>query len=195
MSPSLPPATNASLLRQDCWTNAVNAFGTGVLFERRAGGLRTKINVVTYLGIAVPLAVGGAVLALGTGASLLPVLVGVAGVLGLAQLLASAWSLAAGWPACHAYAQEAASDNYRLANQFQSLGKAAPPDLASRFAVLEAEYQARSAMDTKQALSDEEKRRGMRAALRHYQRKCAQCQTVPKSMTPTDCDVCGNFNP
>lgn len=37
------------------------------------------------------------------------------------------------------------------------------------------------------------KRKGTRAALRKFRRRCAGCGQVPVSMTPNKCDIRGNF--
>ena len=42
-------------------------------------------------------------------------------------------------------------------------------------------------------ITDEEKRMGMRATLRQFQRECANCKQTPVSMVPSECGVCGNF--
>lgn len=185
--------TDVDSIRQDSWTTAINAFGTGYVFEQRANALRSKLRWIAYLGVAFPLAFGGLVLALGANSPWVPLLQVVAGLLGVGQLLISAWSLAASWQSSFAYAQESAADNYRLADQFKSVAKTPQTDLSTRHAVLDAEYHNRSASDTKQGLSDRDKRIGLRAALRQYERACAGCGAVPTSMTATACDVCGNF--
>jgi mobilome CxxCx(11)CxxC protein len=108
-------------------------------------------------------------------------------------LILSVWALAAKWDDAFAYSQEAMTDNYRLANTFEKLARVAPADIAMRFEIADAAYQARVDADNRQGLSDKDKRRGMRAALRQYQRPCVGCQKVPASMKPSECDICGNF--
>ncbi|MEV5447207.1 mobilome CxxCx(11)CxxC protein, partial [Streptomyces sp. NPDC052644] len=62
-----------------------------------------------------------------------------------------------------------------------------------RYEVLKALDTSRQAQDLNQDIDDQEKRMGMRAALRERQRKCSACLTVPTGMQPTNCDVCGNY--
>ncbi|MGW4750469.1 mobilome CxxCx(11)CxxC protein, partial [Streptomyces sp. NPDC004290] len=71
-----------------------------------------------------------------------------------------------------------------------------PPTLASlrtQYEKLEVEDSARRDRDSEKGVTDKERRRGMRATLRKFQRQCAGCQLVPTSLTPSDCDVCGRF--
>jgi len=179
--------------RQDCWTLAVHSYGTAYIFEQRAGALRRRLQWINYLGIAVPLAVGGLVGAFGASSSFVVPMQWVAGVLSVIQLLLSGWSLVAGWQASFEYSQESAGDNYRLAELLASLGRNPPSDLSVQSEIAKAQYQARSGADTKQGISDEEKRMGLRAALRKFERACSSCGKIPVSISPTSCGVCGNF--
>jgi mobilome CxxCx(11)CxxC protein len=127
---------------------------------------------------------------------LLPVAIAVAGIIALLQLVMSIWSLVASWDNSLAYAIESKSDNYRSANQFAELGKTTSLSEAkfeSELSILETIADLRSSLDNRVDISDKEKRMGMRAGLRNYQRKCAGCCKIPSSMKPTKCGVCGNL--
>jgi mobilome CxxCx(11)CxxC protein len=180
-------------LRQECWTRAINAYGTGYLFENRARELRPYVRGLTFLGIAVPAAAGGILLAVGPTGTAIPYLLAIAAPLGVVQLIGSVWSLASRWDDSLVYFQESATDNYRLSEQYRKLGADPPSDARLRFEIIEASYQARCDADTKQALNEKEKRRGLRAGLKQFQRKCVACNVVPNSMRPTKCGVCGDF--
>ena len=47
--------------RGEAWDNAIHAFGTSYIFERRLKAARKKLRWLTFLGIAVPVMVGGVV--------------------------------------------------------------------------------------------------------------------------------------
>jgi mobilome CxxCx(11)CxxC protein len=183
-------------IRQECWNQALRCFGTAYLFERRARRFRTMLRVLAFAGIAGPAIVGAVVLSFQTDASVLPIILVLAGVLSVAQLIASLWALSAKWDDAHAYASESTSANYRLFGRYRDLARIPPSDAADlerQFELLQAEYRNRSDQDNRQGVTDEEKRRGYRAALRELRRPCPECGNIPASMEPTDCGVCGNF--
>ena len=183
-------------IRVKCWDRALEAYGTGYIFERRAASLRVRLKVLAFLGIVVPASIGSVVLAFGTNPAWLPYLVGIAGALGVIQLVGSVWSLTARWEDAYTGALESLSSNHRLSNSYQRLAENPPGKLAEvelRFSLLEKEDELVQAADYKRGISEKEKRRGMRAALRKYRRECAGCNKIPVSMRPSKCEVCGNF--
>lgn len=183
-------------MRQDCWNQAVYSWGTAWIFEQRSKRLRRRLRLINFLGIAVPTA-GGALFWLFSAASRYrPHVSVVAGVLGLVQLIASIWALVADWQDALVYAQESTADNYRMAREYERLGREPPSkgdELKLKRELLEKEYELRDRSDRQRGLSEAEKRAGTRAALRNYQRKCAGCGEVPKSLRPSECEVCGSF--
>ncbi len=182
-------------VRQTCWDQAIHAFGTAYIFEKRAGTLRGRLRWLEFLGIGVPLAVGGIALSFGLQYRHLPSLIVVAGILGIAQLVLSAWSLVAGWQNNLASALESKTANYRLSESYQSLAKNPPdelPEMERRFELLQIEDRLRRDLDHQQTITEKEKRTGMRSALRQFQRPCAGCGKVPRLLKPTNCEVCGN---
>ena len=183
-------------IRLKCWDRAFEAYGTGYIFEHRAGCLRVRLKVLAFLGIIVPASIGSIVLAFGTSPAWLPYLVGIAGALGVVQLGGSVWSLTARWEDAYTGALESLSSNHRLSNSYQRLAENPPDDVVEvrwRFGLLEKEDELLQDVDYKRGISEKEKRRGMRAALRKYQRECAGCNEIPVSMKPSKCDVCGSF--
>lgn len=188
-------ATARVQIRQKCWDRALEAFGTGYIFEKRANRLRYQLRILTFLGIVVPLVAGAIVLAFGK-VALSPFLLIPAGILGIIQVVGSLWSLVARWDDVYSYAIESLNSNYRLSNNYQRLAENPPEALSElqiQFNLLDREDEFRSAEDYKQAISEKEKRKGMRAALRKFRRPCAGCGQVPTSMKSTDCSICGQF--
>lgn len=184
------------VIRKDCWDQAIYAYGTAWIFEQRAKRSRLLLRLLDFLGIAVPVTVGGIILSFGTTPNYLPYIITAAGVLSIVQLVMSVWSLVARWEDALVYAEQSISSNHRLSREYESLGKNPPPelpDLRLRHTLLEKENQLRSELDNKQGLTEKEKRAGLRAGLRQFQRRCVACGQIPQSMKPSDCDVCGNF--
>ena len=180
--------------RRMCNDEALHCYGTAYIFEKRAASIRWKLRVLSFLGIGVPAAIGAI---LGT-FSLKPeyaALVGIiAGMLGVTQLIFSIWSLVSHWEAGLSYYLESKSANYRLAADWSQLGNTTiltDEEFAIRLKVLEKESEIRSDLDNRHDITDAEKRMGMRAGLRKYQRPCVQCNKVPQSMKGSDCGVCG----
>lgn len=182
-------------IRQECWDQALHTFATAHIFERRARSLRWRLRALTFLGIAVPATVGGVIIAFGTNDQSLLVILWLAGILGLVQLIGSIWALVAKWDDAYAYALESIAENHRFSNSFASLGKnpPAPDELRTRQDFLEADNGHRRDSDYKQGITEEEKRRGMRAGLLQFRRTCVACGEIPVSLRASDCGVCGQF--
>jgi len=162
-----------------------------VVFEKRAASYRWWARVPAFLGVAVPVVVGGMVLSFGTSQPNLPRILVVAGVLGLVQLVMSVWALVAQWESSLAYALESASENHRFATEFEKLAKYPTHDLRARFDLLDSTYQARTLADVRQVVSPEEKRFGLRSGLHRFQRPCVECKVIPNPKKASGCSVCG----
>lgn len=185
----------ADSMRQDCWTSALHAHGTSHIFQRRARRLGLKLRLLTYTGIALPLVVGATALSFSLEIVILPTMMTVVATLLILQLLTSTWAVAAHWVDRHIYANESATANDELARRYAALAKSPPlgADFKTEYDLITADNRNRNQQDMKQGVTAKEKREGMRAALRQYQRRCATCGETPTSMKPTDCDTCGNF--
>jgi mobilome CxxCx(11)CxxC protein len=178
-------------LLRHCGDKKFYAYGTARIFERRARRLELGRNWITYLGVAVPAVVGGGYLAFGK--DFPAILIVAAGILGVLQLALSLWSLVAKWDDRYAYAQRAMQVHTYLFNAWDALVKRPPADFEVRVQHLDDEDQRQEQSDLTQNISDKEKRFAMRATLYHYGNKCARCGRQPASMTPSNCDTCGNF--
>lgn len=192
---SEPHADETKVVRLRCWDGALNAYATSFIFQRRARTLGIKLNLITYIGFVVPMTVGLIVLSYGYLKSL-PIIISIAAALGIAQLVVSLWSVIGGWVAGYSYASTSAAANSSLALRYEDLASNPPDDIS----VLRREYEKltirdedRQEQDYQQSVKESEKRMGMRAALRKYQRPCAGCGKVPTNMKATECGVCGNF--
>jgi len=184
--------------RRESNDSALSHFGVAYIFEKRAKSLRKHIQVLTFLGIAVPASVGAIVLKgpLSLSQSQQQIIFGIAGLLAFLQFIITIWSVVTKWNDNLAFYLESKSSNYRLASEYKRLANStgwSPEEFEMRYQVLEAEGNIRTNQDDKIDLDEKEKRMGMRAGLREFQRPCAGCEKIPKDMKPTNCSVCGNF--
>ncbi|MCC5888895.1 MAG: hypothetical protein JJT88_20850 [Gammaproteobacteria bacterium] len=182
--------------RHSANNSALNCFGTGYLFEKRIVPLRFAIKSLSFLSLAGPLSIGALVLAVGTTGSIIFFALAAASTLSSVQVIVSLWALVANWQNNLSYYIESKSDNYRLADKFNGLANnvnLSDSKWRHQKDVLETMSEMRKDLDLRFDISDEEKRMGMRAALRRYQRPCVACSQVPVSLDSHNCDVCGNF--
>lgn len=181
--------------RKLCWDNAVNAFGTSYVFQQRAHTLKTRLQWVNYVGVAVPVVVGALVLSFGI-FSLLAVVITAAGVVGVIQMTVNLWSIIGRWVEEYSYAISSIAANDSLSIRYRELAQNPPSELDAlrqMYERLQIEDTMRRDQDLQHDIEDYERRMGMRAALRQFQRKCTACEQVPTSMKPSDCGVCGSF--
>lgn len=72
MSDKAGQLTPYERIRRDCWDQALYAFATAVMYDRRARRLRRKIRLLQYLAVGVPLIAGTLFLAVGSKSELVP---------------------------------------------------------------------------------------------------------------------------
>ncbi len=181
---------------EDCWNEAFHSFGSAKVFEDRARVYKTRLNLLTYLGIAVPASIGLVVTTWKLTPELWTCMIGVAGLLLFLQLVVSIWAAVAGWQATLEYATESHTANQSFYERFKRLAQNATnvSDFHTNYLVLKAESDARSVQDERQCFSSNEKPYGYRAACYELNRICRECQKAPASLAPSnDCDTCGRF--
>lgn len=182
-------------LRSSCWEQAIHCYGTSYIFGRRAECLRRRLSWLAFLGMAVPALVGVCVLTFSFDWWFLKVLVPILSVVGIVQFVLSLWALVARWQERHAYSVESKAANELLYEKYSALAKN-PATLAEarvRLDLVEQDARVWRDKDSREGITDNEKRRGMRAGLRQVGRRCAGCDQVPVDMAPSDCGVCGKF--
>lgn len=186
---------NIDILRKQSWNEAFYAYGTAYIFEKMASKLRWRLKILTFLGIAVPLALGGTVASFGLDFKYLGLIIIIAGTLGIIQLIGSTWALVAKWEDEYAYSLESCTGNYSLSDKYKELGENPPrsDELRIKIDLLDAENRIRKGSDLKHGITDKEKRMGHRAALRQFRSACVECGEIPTSMNGSNCNVCGNF--
>jgi mobilome CxxCx(11)CxxC protein len=192
----MPDEDRALTIRRQSWDAAVHAYGTGYIFAYRNNVLKRRLNVLTYIGLVVPLVIGLLVIGYGNFKGL-KVLLAIAIAIGVCQVAVSLWSIVGGWVAGYAYSTSAISENYQLADRYVDLARNPPSDLGKfrdEYDKLKVADDAIARQDYQQSIKDEETRMGMRAALRKFGRACAGCGGTPTDMKPGKCGVCGNFH-
>src|ERR1700730_2737109 len=144
---------------KECWDRAMYAHGTAEIFLRRIHKYRGLLRALAFVGIAVPLVIGGIVLSFGSNVSHLSIFIWFAGIIGLGQLVFSAWSLVASWTEGLQYALESTADNFALASTFKEIANQAtcpPADLELQFVEAKTKDVSRRAVDVKQGVTQKE---------------------------------------
>lgn len=103
------------------WEASIHAYGTAYIFQRRAQGLRRRLQVLTFFGIVGPIFIGALVLSFGLKLAILSAAIPTALLVGIVQLVITVWSLVFGWQPAYAYATESEAANRRLALAFARL--------------------------------------------------------------------------
>lgn len=182
--------------RKLCSDQALNCYGTAYIFEQRARKIRKYLRFINFLGIATPAALGAVLSLIGFKSPYADIASWIAGIIGILQFVASIWSLISTWENDLSYYIESKADNYRLSEAFSILGvtkSLTAKEFELELKLLGAQADMRAQLDNRVDVTDAEKRMGLRAGLRKYQRKCVGCKQVPTSLNSTNCDICGNF--
>ncbi len=197
MSDKAGQLTPYERIRRDCWDQALYAFATAVMYDRRARRLRRKIRLLQYLAVGVPLIAGTLFLAVGSKSEYLSGIIAAASILGVVQALLFVWSLGEKWEDTYAGDIEGKAANESLRRSYEILAKN-PPATETEFRrlweMVEVEKRVREAIDNKALIDDKDKRAGHRAALHQFQVPCVTCKTIPADPTlASECPTCGNF--
>lgn len=187
---------NYNNLRQDCWNDALHSFGTAYIYSKKSQKIGWLLKANNFLGIIVPVVIGGIVTSYNISADALKIILFFAAPISVMQLILSVLSLSNKWDDSYSYYLESTNDNSQLSNDYSNLARYPPEnknDLKLKKDLIDVKFQIRNTNDTKYRLSDKQKREGMRYSLRNFQRTCAGCGLKPIDMKPTDCGVCGDF--
>ncbi|MBU1356380.1 MAG: hypothetical protein KJ620_07415 [Candidatus Edwardsbacteria bacterium] len=187
---------NAQELRQKAWDNSFHTFGKGYIFDKRAEKYSKYVNLLKVFGIVTPVVVGATAMGYRFDAGILKYVITIAIPVTIAQLIFSVFAVVFKWDDELAYAYEASQEYNNISNSFRKLAQIPPEDLIAfdrTLELLETRYQARSEQDAKHSVKEWELRKGMRFALREFQRECVGCNIKPTSIESTSCNVCGKF--
>ncbi len=185
---------NIEQLKKECADCRFHSFGTAKLFERRAKMYKKNRNLITFLGLVVPLIIGATVLSFSAESEIFKtIMVPIAGFLTILQLVVSLWALVSRWDEKNDYAVSAIKSNIRLSTEFNRLCNSEERVINNEISNLRIEYNRINQEDTAHGVTEKEIRWGMKKALMHYKLNCATCSQKAVSMKPSKCDTCGNF--
>lgn len=180
-------------MRKMCDDNSFYAYGTSRIFQKREARLKTLRVLITFLGIAIPISLGGVAAAAGADWKALPTLITLAGALTVAQLVLSSWSVVARWDEQYAAAVDGMLAHTSLFNKWKDLASDKSAQFADSFKSLKAAWEYQEQTDMRQSISDKEMRYAAREAYFYFKKPCHVCKNIPNSRKPTDCEGCGNF--
>jgi mobilome CxxCx(11)CxxC protein len=188
--------TKEEQIRTDCWDKSFHALGTSYVFSHKLKAYKMGLRIITVLVLVVPLFLGGTVMAYGEGSKILSILIVLTAPVVIIHLLMAIFSLIYKWDDKLAYFSESQSENRIISEEYENIAKYPPTDISElhkRFEVIKTKDNARAIQDEKYTFSDKDNRRGMRYALWIRKKECATCKIIPLTMTPSDCETCGNF--
>jgi len=194
---SLPPTLTSAQQTEleQLWLRSKEAWGTARGMERKKRDLEWKLQLLSYIGIATPLFVGVFAGTFGVVGKAWSAVLAVAGVVGVAQTMFSAWSAVAHWEKQLSFVSQSMADNDRLYQQFKALAERRDfEEIGRELPQLIVRDEMRRQNDLQNsAFSAQEKRFMHRSTLLQFQCKCATCGEVPTSLSPTNKTCCGDF--
>jgi mobilome CxxCx(11)CxxC protein len=200
MTTDLPedPAAQFNPLAVECHKRARDACGTAEILETRATTAKRRLQMLTFIGLAVPLFIGLLVIAYGFSSSVRDTLIGIGSGVLVLQGAISLWALVAKWDNSCADSTRSAMANRRLFQAFERLLIDTPSDeveFRRQVDLLVAEDNAvRDADYARGEWSEAERRLGARAAYFRLNKPCPKCGDVPRTLTcDSDCGVCGGY--
>ena len=185
-------------IRSKCWDNALSCFGFNYIFNQRINKYSNYNKRLKFYALVFPALIG--LIAFGYKTDhpkILDISIAIAIPLTILQFVFSILAITRELDNELGYSNEASQHYNYLSDRFKNLGETPPSDcieLNHKYELLNTEYNGRSQQDSKHTVKEKEKRKGMRCALREFQRECVGCKKTPLSMESTKCDVCGKFS-
>jgi len=184
-------------IQGEAWDNVVHSEGTRTIFEDRGRVLKARVKIRDFLSVFVPIVVAFIystdwIAKYPDYKNLALVLLSIVGVF---QVLMSAWSLVSKWDEDLAYSSRAVRDNYEQREGWKELAKGQAPDFAHTFTLMKDRQKLIDSHDSERDISASDRQSGMRAGLILCQRPCV-CGIVPQSAKKPlwvrkPCTVCG----
>ena len=173
------------------WEKEFHAFGTKAFFERRANSLRTKLKLLSWASLVVPLIVGALLASFDSPAVTFWTKL-ISGLLAGGLSAIGLWAVVAGWTESLSKAERSMLANIDLGERWLDIQSYAGPDLEARLAALKERDRAQEQNDQLEGVSATDKVFMMRAALFHFRKPCAVCGAVPTSLNPgkSICAMC-----
>lgn len=185
-----------SKLRQQAWDKALSEAGMGHVFRDRATDLSKSVRTTKVLGVLVPMIPGAIVLSYEVDGIAVQVSKWVFSVLSVFLAYRFGRSLALGHDDKLNYYYESASHHSSLAEAYTRVAQddsLSEEDIRVRLADLNGEQRVRDQQDDKHNITAKDERKAMRYGLRQFGRKCEGCKEVPTSLSPSNCNICGNY--
>jgi len=154
--------------------------------------------LLTFFGIAVPLIVGSAVLSFGLDSKIFPFLLSVLGIISIAQIVTALWSIISKWDDKYNFYSDSQKENTSIYNEARNLkgdlNQGNKNGYSFKLKEIQIKSENRERLDLDCNITSDEMRYATRARNLYYKLNCHICGQVPKSMTPGNCDGCGNYN-
>lgn len=137
---------------------------------------------------------GAVVLSFGEKIKELPdVMLEIIGVMGVAQVVLSAFSLVFRWDERYEYSLGSSRANTELYNKLNILAEHPPPDLEEQYNKV-VEYEEREFKDLGQKITERERRFAYRETLKCYGKSCPVCKENPLNCRAGKCENCGRLS-
>ncbi|WP_407121588.1 mobilome CxxCx(11)CxxC protein [Bradyrhizobium sp. STM 3561] len=186
-------------IRQEAWTQFINARGTSTVFQRRAAKLKRWMQARDFSAVAIPVitafvATTDFVDKLG---SFKAIALGVLAFAVLMQVLLSAWSLIARWDEERSYSLRALRDANDMEVNWREIAKnLVAGDIEEAFEFARSQQKVIDSHDIGKEISEDERRIGLRAGLKEVPRPCVECKKIPATIdvpkhVVKPCPVCG----
>lgn len=171
------------------------SYGTIQIFERRANRLKSLRAWLTFLGIVLPVTIGGVYLSFGQSEDLMKIIVLFAGFIGVFQLILSTWALVAGWDSSYESSIKSVQGNTTIYNKCKRF-ISCPPSNDNEFIRVYNEIlkdsETQELVDLTQHISNKEKKFAYISSLRYYDRDCHACEQNPNGFNKhKKCPSCG----
>jgi mobilome CxxCx(11)CxxC protein len=181
-------------IRTDCWNSALDALAFSYIYSKKIARIEVWLRWSKVLGLIIPVALGGMVSTYYSNKQVMDIALLVASPIAIAQLVVSSYLVAVGSDEKLISYMGKSAEYLLLRGEFEQLAKYPISDFGEYRRNFEILSERASGIGKGNfEIKDSEKRMGMRYGLREFNRQCVQCKTVPYSMKPTKCDVCGNF--
>ncbi len=181
----------ATYTQNDAGKHRIYSYGTFAIFNRRARAYMRRLQVLDFVGLALPLLVGGLVL---SGIDITDKWLIAVGCVLAVQGVVFLWALIARWADKLEHSTASRTANREIAELYENCLVTAPS--ASDWDLLVARRKQQDSIDERYPPSEKERSYGMRQALYQFRLPCGNhdCGKVPTSLKPGDCPTCGKFN-
>ncbi|EPW0993882.1 mobilome CxxCx(11)CxxC protein, partial [Vibrio cholerae] len=171
------------------------SYGTAQIFEIRANRLKKLRSVITFLGIVLPVFVGGVYISFGQSKDVMSTILVFAGIAGVLQLVLSTWSLVSGWDSKYELAIKSLQGNtanFNSCKRFSNAEYRSDAELLTAYDSIVRDIEQQELIDITQHISKAEKHLAYVSALTYYNRSCHVCETNPNhASTLKKCSSCG----